>query len=283
MANPPTNGTTTQAERRARALEVMSTLRAGRVQDAQQGAENTENTWGAIGTFACDFAMGEVWARPQLPRRDRSMIVLAALATLGGQPMEVRVHTRGALNHGMTREEVEEVLVHLSIYTGFPRAIAAFREVQEVFKSLDGDTPQPPHQPAERKDDEQRRRDGLDVVRSIRGWAEEDSDATVTSELDAVLGRFAPLAVNYVHGEVWCRPQLSLRDRSLITIAATAVLGRDEDLRVHVKGALNHGATRDEVEEAIGQLFPYAGWPVGRAALRVAHAVFGEIDVLAGL
>lgn len=282
MADQTPESPLTQAERHARALDVMSTLRAGRVQDAQKGAENTERTWGAIGTFACDFAMGEIWARPQLARHDRSLVVIAVLTALGGQPMELRVHTRGALNHGATREEVEEVLVHLSVYVGFPRAIAAFREVQEVFKSLDGDTPQPPHQPAERKDDDQRRRDGLDVLRTIQGWTDDVDDATVTSELDAVLGRFAPLAVNYVHGEVWSRPQLSRRDRSLITAAASAVLGRDEDLRVHVKSALNHGATRDEIEEAFGQLLPYAGWPVGCGALRVAHEVFGEIDALGG-
>ncbi len=277
MTDQTVESTATQAARHARALDVMRTLRAGRVEDVQAGAENTERTWGAMGSFACDFAMGEIWARPQLSRRDRSMVVLAALTTLGGQPMEVRVHARGALNHGMKREEVEEVLVHLSVYTGFPRAIAALREVQALFQALDGETRLPPHAPAARKDDAPRRRDGLDVLRTMHGFASDASDEAVTAPMQAALGRFASLAINYVHGEVWSRPQLSRRDRSLITIASVAVLGREEDLRDQILGALNHGATRDEIEEVFGQLLPYAGWPAGRAALCIAGEVFGEL------
>lgn len=278
MTDKVDEDTANQAARRTRALDVMRTLRAGRVEDVRAGAENTERTWGAIGSFACDFAMGEIWARPQLSRRDRSMVVLAALTALGGQPMEVRVHARGALNHGMKREEVEEVLVHLSVYTGFPRAIAALREVQALFQALDGDALPPAHAPAARKDDAQRRRDGLDVLRVMRGFTSDASDESVTASITATLGRFASLAVNYVHGEVWSRPQLSRRDRSLVTIAAVAVLGRDEDLRDQIHGALNHCVTRDEIEEAFGQLLPYAGWPAGRAALRIAGEVFGELE-----
>lgn len=278
MTDQVAEDTTTQAVRRARALDVMRTLRAGRVEDVQAGVENTERTWGAVGSFACDFAMGEIWARPQLSRRDRSMVVLAALTALGGQPMEVRVHARGALNHGMERQEVEEVLVHLSVYTGFPRAIVALREVQALFQAIDGDVPSPPRAPAARKDDAQRRRDGLDVLRTMYGFTSDASDEAVTAPIEAALGRFASLAVNYVHGEVWSRPQLSRRERSLVTIAAVTVLGREEDLRDQIRGALHHGVTRDEIEEVFGQLLPYAGWPTGRAALRVAREVFGALE-----
>ena len=274
---------TTQADRRATALDVMAKLRAGRVDNAQAGAENTERTWGAIGSFACDFTMGELWSRPDLSRRDRSMVVLAALVTLGGQPMEVRVHTRGALNHGMTREEVEEVLVHLSAYAGFPRAIGSFREVQEVFKALDGGKKQPAHEPAERKDDAQRRRDGLDVARTLRDLASgAEAESAYMEGLDQRFGRFAPLALNYLLGEVWARPQLTRRDRSIVSMTSLAVQGRMEELRIHVEGALNHGVTRDEIEEVFGQLLGYAGWPTGYAALRTARAAFDELDAATG-
>ena len=56
------------------------------------------------------------------------------------------------------------------------------------------------------------------------------------------------------------------------------VLGRDEELREQIQGALNHGATRSEIEEVFGQLLPYVGWPTARAALRSAREVFGEME-----
>jgi 4-carboxymuconolactone decarboxylase len=82
------------------------------------------------------YAWGDVWNRPGLPRRDRSLIVLAFLAALN-RPHELKLHLRGAINNGVTREEIREVLLQAAIYCGAPAAVDGFRIAREVFKDLD--------------------------------------------------------------------------------------------------------------------------------------------------
>ena len=76
-------------------------------------------------------AFGDIWSRPGLPVRDRSMITVALLAALG-QPEELRSHIAGALNVGISREEIVEVIMHTSIYAGVPAAGSAMRVAAEL-------------------------------------------------------------------------------------------------------------------------------------------------------
>jgi 4-carboxymuconolactone decarboxylase len=92
--------------------------------------------------------------------------------------------------------------------------------------------------------------------------------------------RLAPDFFRYVaesaFGMIWSRPGLPLRDRSLVTVAQLAALGRSEELRAHLAGALNVGLTRDELIEVLMQTAVYAGVPAANEALRVAADVLGD-------
>jgi len=79
-----------------------------------------------------DYCWGAIWTRPGLPRRTRSLLNLAMLTALN-RPHEVRIHLRGALRNGCTREEIVEVLLQAAIYCGLPAAIDSFRIAREVF------------------------------------------------------------------------------------------------------------------------------------------------------
>ena len=79
-------------------------------------------------------------------------------------------------------------------------------------------------------------------------------------------------------GEVWARPNLSKRDRSLITVAALVTLAREEQLKGHIWRALDNGVTRDELAEIFTHLAFYAGWPNGVIAAKVAKTVYAERD-----
>ena len=81
-------------------------------------------------------AWGDVWARPGLDRRTRSIVTLTALLALGHEG-ELRLHIRGALNNGLTRDEIGEVFLHAAVYAGVPAANSAFAVAQEVFESID--------------------------------------------------------------------------------------------------------------------------------------------------
>ena len=84
------------------------------------------------------YCWGEVWGRPGLERRTRSMINLAMLTALN-RPHEVKIHLRGALNNGVSREEIVEVLLQTMIYCGVPAAIDSFRIAKEIFAEADAE------------------------------------------------------------------------------------------------------------------------------------------------
>ena len=81
--------------------------------------------------FVNEHAWGGVWTREGLDRKTRSLITLAALTALKC-PQELKGHVRGALNNGATAEELQEVLLHASVYCGLPTAVEAFRTAAEV-------------------------------------------------------------------------------------------------------------------------------------------------------
>jgi 4-carboxymuconolactone decarboxylase len=84
----------------------------------------TENAWGAV------------WTREGLQRRDRSLITVAMLIALN-RPHELKLHLRGALNNGLSKAEIRELLLHASVYCGMPAAVDAFRQAKELFKEIE--------------------------------------------------------------------------------------------------------------------------------------------------
>lgn len=81
-----------------------------------------------------EYCWGEVWTRPGLPRKTRSIINIAMITALN-RPHELKVHIKGALRNGVTKEEIKEILLQTAIYCGVPAAIDSFRMAQEVFNS----------------------------------------------------------------------------------------------------------------------------------------------------
>ena len=81
------------------------------------------------------YCWGEVWGRPNLDRKTRSFLNLAMLSALN-RPHEVKLHVRGALNNGVTKEEIREVFLQVAIYCGVPAAMDSFRIAKEVFKEM---------------------------------------------------------------------------------------------------------------------------------------------------
>ena len=83
-----------------------------------------------------EYCWGAVWTRPSLPRQTRSLINVAMLTALN-RPHEIRLHLRGALRNGCTKEEIMEVLLQSAIYCGVPAAIDSVRIAREVFRESD--------------------------------------------------------------------------------------------------------------------------------------------------
>jgi 4-carboxymuconolactone decarboxylase len=89
--------------------------------------------------FITRSAWNDIWNRPGLQRRERSIIVLSIASALGAWG-EFRIHVRGALNNGLTRDEIKEVLMQAAIYAGVPAANHAFKEAASVFAEIDAES-----------------------------------------------------------------------------------------------------------------------------------------------
>ena len=87
--------------------------------------------------YLMEFVFGEISSSPGLDMRAREIAAVASLATLGTAPNQLKVHIKGALNCGCTREEIVEVLMQILVYAGFPAALSGLRLAKEVFKEID--------------------------------------------------------------------------------------------------------------------------------------------------
>ena len=81
------------------------------------------------------YCWGEIWGRPGLDRRTRSIINLAMISALN-RPHEIKAHVKGAINNGLTKDDIREVFLQVAIYCGVPAGVDSFRAAQEVFKEM---------------------------------------------------------------------------------------------------------------------------------------------------
>ena len=178
----------------------------------------------------------ETWKRTELSPRDRSMITVAVGTALYASS-EVRYHVGRALNNGVTQDEISEIITHVTFYSGFPTGVNASRVAAGVFEARD---------------------------------------------LPVKNGRFpgAPyledLIDGLVYGETWSRSQLSVRDRSLATIAVTLAGYQSDQLRVHLQRGLDNGVTPQEISELIAHVTLYSGFPTGVNASRMFADILRE-------
>ncbi|MGH7763764.1 MAG: 4-carboxymuconolactone decarboxylase [Candidatus Dormibacteraceae bacterium] len=120
---------------------------------------------------------------------------------------------------------------------------------------------------------DERRSRGMNARRAVLGNAYvEQAEATKTPLTED----FQDFITRYAWGEIWTRPGLDLRTRSCITIAMLVALNREQELALHLQGALNNGVTADELKEVLLQTAVYCGVPAANAAFKIAARVVAE-------
>lgn len=113
-----------------------------KVRRAMWGPDGAEGQINAAGDFiwplqeiVTKYCFGETWTRPKLSRKIRSMITLAMLVAMA-RPHELGVHVRGAIANGVTKDEIQEILIHAMVYSGIPRGVEAFRAAEATLKDM---------------------------------------------------------------------------------------------------------------------------------------------------
>ncbi|RWC01412.1 4-carboxymuconolactone decarboxylase [Mesorhizobium sp.] len=121
--------------------------------------------------------------------------------------------------------------------------------------------------------------EGMATRRSVLGDAHVDRAEAAKTEFDIP---FQELITEAAWSHVWSRPNITRRERSMITIALLAALKQDEEVAMHIRASVNTGATRDDIREVLLHVAIYAGVPAANHAMKIARKTFDEIDAQAG-
>lgn len=121
----------------------------------------------------------------------------------------------------------------------------------------------------------ERYHEGMATRRSVLGDAHVDRAQAASTEFDRP---FQELITEAAWGHVWSRPELTKRERSMITIALLAALGQDDEVAMHVRATVNTGASREDIREALLHVAIYAGVPAANHAIKIAKLVFEQMD-----
>jgi 4-carboxymuconolactone decarboxylase len=258
--------------RRQTGLETLDRLSGGDVQAYFDGfAAGSPD----LARLSIEFAFGEMLARDGLDQKAKLFAIISMLAAGGNRAAALRLHLAGALAHGVTREEIIEVLIQLSVYRGFPAALNAFAVAKDIFAAgsptIRADVP-PPAEVESRADRLERGRATLAKTSGSSG------DAVVRS-FDDVAPDLGRMIVEHSYGEVFSRSGIDMKSRELSACAALAAVGSattEIPLRVHINAALNVGATREEILETLVNLIAYSGYPATQQAVRIAAEEFSK-------
>lgn len=202
---------------------------------------------------------GEVWNRSGLSKRDRSLVTISALIARG-QMEALADYFDQAIEHGVKPSEISETITHLAYYSGWANAFGAIGPAKEVFARRGVTQDQLPPAAVEL----------LPI--------DEQVEAQRKNQVDANFGTVAPGIVEYttdaLFRDLWLRPGLSPRDRSLVTVSALIANGQSQQVAYHLNRAMDNGLTQEQASETFTQLAFYAGWPNVFSALPVAKDVF---------
>ncbi|WP_193611009.1 carboxymuconolactone decarboxylase family protein [Paraburkholderia caledonica] len=212
----------------------------------------------AFERYTNQTVLNGLWKRPQLSARDRSIVTLSVLIARN-QTIEMPFHFGLALDNGVTPAEISEMIAHLAFYSGWANATAASAIVKRVFDErgigLDQLSP-------------------ADVEPLPLNEAAEKQRAEMVQEN---FGAVAPGVVQYttdaLFRDLWLRPGLAPRDRSLVTVSALVANGQVAQIPYHLNRAMDNGLTNAEASEMLTQLAFYAGWPNVFSAMPVFKEV----------
>jgi 4-carboxymuconolactone decarboxylase len=200
-----------------------------------------------------------LWKRPEMSPRDRSIVTVAALIARI-QTIEMPFHFALALDNGVQPSELSEIITHLAFYTGWANAMSAVAVAKEIF-----------HQ----------RGIGIDQLPPAKDKLmplNEEAEAKRATQVSNNFGQVSPGLVQYttdlLFRDLWLRPALAPRDRSLVTVSALIASGQVAQITYHLNRAMDNGLTQPEASEIVTHIAFYAGWPNAFSSLPVVKEVF---------
>jgi 4-carboxymuconolactone decarboxylase len=241
------------------ALALTLAIPASAAADESLSRKDIQMVAPALDKYTQNRLLGEVWKRPGLSLRDRSVVTVAALIGRN-QMIALSEHLKLALDNGVKPAELSEIITHLAFYSGWANAISAIAIAKDVFAQRNVG---PDLLPA-----------GSPALLPLNEATEADRAKRVSDQFGAMFPGVVQYTTDVLFRDLWLRPDLAPRDRSLVTISALVANGQVAQLTGHIPIGMNNGLTQPEIAEALTHLAFYVGWPNVFSAMPVAKDVF---------
>jgi 4-carboxymuconolactone decarboxylase len=213
----------------------------------------------ALENYTTGPLLDGLWKRPELSPRDRSIVTVAALIARI-QTIEMPFHFALAVDNGVKPSELSEIITHLAFYSGWANAMSAVAVAKDIFQQRRIGIDQLP--PAKEK------------LRSLNEEAEAQRATQVSNNFGHVAPGLVQNTTDLLFRDLWLRPALAPRDRSLVTVSALIASGQVAQITYHLNRAMDNGLTQPQASEAVTHIAFYAGWPNAFSALPVLKEVF---------
>jgi 4-carboxymuconolactone decarboxylase len=240
----------------------------------QEVENNLKDICPDLGKYIIEYSFGDIYSREGLDLKAKEIAVVAALTAMGNAEPQLKVHINGALNVGCTINDVKEVILQMSGYSGFPTSINGMNVLKSVLK--------------QRKEEGINDSIGSEPTNEVSPKDRYEVGAKELSELDnnqvkileETYKDFAPDLVKFVvnsYADVIGRNNLNKRYRQIATIAALTALGNARpQLKFHINGGLNVGLTAEEVKEIMLLMTVYSGFPSAINGINVLKEILSE-------
>jgi 4-carboxymuconolactone decarboxylase len=213
----------------------------------------------ALEAYTQQNLYGDVWNRPGLSKRDRSLVTIAVLIARN-QSMPLTYYMGQALDNGVKPSEISEAITHLAFYSGWANAFAAIGPAKDVFAQR-GIGP-----------------DQLPPVTGPKLPLNEAQEADRAARVEESAGPISPNLVkdttDMLFRDLWLRPGLAPRDRSVVTVSSLIASGQTGQVGYHLGRAMDNGLTKEQASEVISHVAFCAGWPNAFSTVPVAKTVF---------
>jgi len=220
--------------------------------------KDSKTTAPALARYA-QGPLAELWKRSGLTPRDRSIVTIAALIARN-QTIEMPYYFNLALDNGVKPREISEIITHLAFYSGWANAMSAVAVAKDVFveRKIGADQFPPASGP----------------LLPLDEAAEAQRAERVGQQFGAAFPGIVQYTTDVLFRDLWLRPDLAPRDRSLVTVSALIATGQVAQIPYHLNRAMDNGLTQSQAAEVITHLAFYVGWPNAFSALPVAKDVF---------
>jgi 4-carboxymuconolactone decarboxylase len=212
----------------------------------------------ALERYTNDVVLGDLWKRPPLSARDRSIVTLSVLIARN-QSTELPFYLDLAIDSGLKPSEISEIIAHLAFYSGWANATVAVKVTSGVFGRRGITVAQLPPAAVE--------------LLPLDKAAEAQRESVVQQNFGAVSPGVVQFTRDALFNDLWLRPGLVPRDRGLVTVSALVASGQVAQLTYHLNRAMDNGVTRAQAAEVMTQLAFYAGWPNVFTALPIVKDV----------